>query len=58
MKIRPMGGKLFHVMKLTVGFYSDANAPKMIGNDIFFYHTQKLHCNIPQINSRGHRTYR
>jgi hypothetical protein len=52
-----MGGKLFHMIKLAVGFHSDANAPKMIGNEIF-YHTQKLHCNILQIKSRGHRTYR
>jgi hypothetical protein len=32
MKIRPMGGELFHMMKRTVGFPSDANAPKMIRN--------------------------
>ena len=39
-KIRPMGDKLFHMMKLTVGFHGDANAPKMIENENVLSHVK------------------
>jgi hypothetical protein len=51
MKIRPMGDKLFHMMKLTVGFHSDANAPKMIGNGTFFITPKSCTAIFPELTA-------